>query len=493
MNFKKLLALTVSAIVLLSCMAFNVSAATATISFSNNSPKVGEAVTVSVTVQGTEAMYSTDFNVSYNPNVLRFESGDSANGGAGSIKIAGLPAGNTKQTYALKFTAIAAGSSPVSASGGAFYEVNDDTISGSATISVSDVTKSDNANLSALRVSAGTISPRFSQNVTEYTINVKKSITECKVYGTTADPNATISITGSATLKIGENKRVLTVTAPSGAQKSYTLTIIRSSEDDPVESNTSSETTVPSTLETVIDGNSYVVLSDIADVTIPKGFSPTKRLYNNEEISVATDEKGVYELFYLKQSGSNEAYPYTYDENKNVFTRVLLINQLGNSYIVAEITDDFIIPNGYSKKSFKIDDMKLDGYISDEADFEDMYYIYCYVNGDFATYRYDAVEKVLQRSPEFKLIQKDSTEQTGSKIEIFNRFAMLSTNAKTIVVCLCVAFLGMIALLVLIIIKLVKRNTFEDYDSEEDFDDFDTVTFDDDFKIETDQEDTEEE
>lgn len=492
MNFKKILALTVSVIVLLSCLVFNVSAASATISFSSGAPKVGESVTVSVTVKGTEAMFATEFNVSYNPNVLRFESGDSASGGAGSIKIAGLPAGNTTQTYNLKFTAIAAGSSTVSASGGAYYQVNDDSISGSATINVSDVTKSDNANLSALRISAGTISPRFSQNVTEYTINVKKSITECKVYGTTADPNATISITGSATLKIGENKRVLTVTAPSGAQKSYTLRIIRSNEDDPVESNTSSEATVPSTLETVIDGNSYVVLSDISDVTIPKGFSPTKRLYNNEEISVATDEKGVYELFYLKQSGSNEAYPYTYDEGKNAFERVIIIEQLGNSYIVAEITDDFIIPLGYSKNSFKINDIKLDGYVSDDADFEDMYYIYCYFDGDFATYRYDAAQKVLQRSPEFKLVEKDETEQTGSKIEIFNRFAMLSTNAKTIVVCLCVAFLGMIALLVLIIIKFVKRNTFEDYDTEEDFDDFDTVTFDDDYKIETTEEETEE-
>ena len=492
MNFKKILALIVSVVVLCSALAFNVSAASATISFSNNSPKVGEAVTVSVTVQGTEAMYSTDFNVSYNPNVLRFDGGDSANGGAGNIKVASGVSGSTTQTYNLKFTAIAAGSSPISASGGAYYMEADDAVSGSATVSVSDATKSDNANLSALRVSAGTISPKFSQNVTEYTINVKKSITECKVYGTTADPNATIGITGSATLKIGENKRVLTVTAPSGATKSYTLIIIRSDVDDP-EENTSSDVETPAALETVIDGNSYVVLSDISDVTLPKGFSPTTRLYNNEEITVATDEKGVYELFYLKQSGSNEAYPYTYDEDKNAFERVIIIEQLGNSYIVAEITDDFIIPNGYTKKSFKIDDMKLDGYISDDAVFDDMYYIYCYFGGDFATYRYDAVEKVLQRSPEFKLVEKDDTEQTGSKIEFFNRFAMLSTNAKTIVVCLCVAFLGMIALLVLIIIKFVKRNSFDDFDAEEDYDDeFDSITFDDDYKIETNEEETEE-
>ncbi len=492
MKIKKIIALLIALIVAVSCFAFNASAASTTISFSNGAPKVGDKVTVSVTVQGTEAMYSTDFNVSYNPNVLKFESGDSANGGAGSVKIAGLPGGSTKQTYTLNFTALAAGSSTISASGGAYYKVTDDNISGSATINVSDASKSDNANLTALRVSAGTISPKFSSNVTEYTVNVINSITECKVYGTTADPNATIGITGSATLKVGENKRVLTVTAPSGAQKSYTITIIRSADEDETESNTSSEAEVNTALETIIGGNSYVVLSDITDVTIPKGFSITNRLYNNEEISVATDEKGLYELFFLKQSGSNEAYPYTYDENTNAFTRVLIINQLGKSYIVAEIGEDLKVPSGYTKKTFEIDDMTIEGYVSNDADFEDMYYIYCYIEGEFGTYRYDVSEKVLQRSPEFKLIEVDET-QTDSKIEIFNRFAMLSGNAKTIVVCLCIAFLGMIALLVLIIVKFVKRNSYDDYDVDESFDeDFDSVTFDDDYKIETETEDTEE-
>ena len=492
MKIKKIIALLIALIVAVSCFVFNASAATTTISFSNNAPKVGDKVTVSVTVQGTEAMYSTDFNISYNPSVLKFESGDSANGGAGSVKIAGLPGGSTKQTYNLSFTALAAGSSTISASGGAYYQVADDNVSGSATINVSDVTKSDNANLSALRVSAGTISPKFSSNVTEYTINVKNSITECKVYGTTADPNATIGITGSATLKVGENKRVLTVTAPSGAQKSYTLIIIRSADEDETESNTSSEAEVNTALETIIGGKSYVVLSDITDVTIPKGFSITNRLYNNEEISVATDEKGLYELFFLKQSGSNEAFPYTYDENTNAFTRVLIINQLGKSYIVAEIGEDLKVPSGYTKKTFEIDNMTIEGYVSSDADLEDMYYIYCYIEGEFGTYRYDVSEKVLQRSPEFKLIEVDET-QTDSKIEIFNRFAMLSGNAKTIVVCLCIAFLGMIALLVLIIVKFVKRNSYDDYDVDESFDeDFDSVTFDDDYKIETETEDTEE-
>ena len=517
MNFKKLTALLICLIVAFSCLAFDVSAATTTIAFSNSEPKVGEKVTVSVTVQGTEAMYSTDFNVSYNPNVLKFESGDSANGGAGSVKIAGLPGGNTKQTYSLTFTALAAGSATISASGGAYYEVADDTVSASATVKVSDVTKSDNANLSALRVSAGTLSPKFSPDVVQYTVNVKNNITECKVYGTTADPDATISIVGSAILKVGENKRVLTVTAPSGAQKSYTIVIVRAAEVSSAPSNTSSIVStpevkdpekepekeneselekepeeIPAALETVIDGDSYVVLSDLSDVAIPKGFSVTDRLYNNEEISVAVDEKGIYELFFLKQSGSNEAYPYTYDENSDTFTRVLIINQLDKDYIVSEIGEDLKIPNGFTKKTFEIDGMTIEGYVSSDADLEDMYYIYCYTEGEFGIYRYDAKEKVLQRNPEFKLTEIDDTE-VDNETEGSNRFAMLSGNAKLIVVCLCIVFLGMIALLVLIIVKFIKRKSYDDFDEDDSFDeDFDSVTFDDDYKIETETEDTEE-
>ena len=88
-TIKKLSALVVSAILILGCFVFTASAAaTATIAFSSKSPKVNDAVTVTVTVNGSEAMYSTELSVSYNPDVLRFESGDSASGGAGIVKVA---------------------------------------------------------------------------------------------------------------------------------------------------------------------------------------------------------------------------------------------------------------------------------------------------------------------------------------------------------------------------------------------------------------------
>ncbi len=451
----------------------------ASITFSKQNISVGDTVNITITVSANE-MYDANLSGSYNEEVLSYVSG-AESGGAGVFTIfpnEGLGGANSK-TFTLTFKAAKAGSSAVSVKGQVSSGIPpvDVDVAASAALNVKDVTLSNNANLKYLRPSVGSLSPRFSQNVTEYTVNVKKNVTECKVYADTVEPDAKVAVTGSATLKIGENKRVVTVTAPSGAQKSYTITIIRSDVDEPTESEvTSSTVEVPSDLEVIIDGVSYIVLSDISAVNLPTGFNVTKRLYNNQEVSVAVDENKNYELFYLKDSSGETAVPYTYDAEKNMFTRVSVINQLNVSYIVAEIPDNLTVPTGYEKKSFKVGEMTLSGYASADTVFEDMYYIYCYNGSKYATYRYDSVENVLQRSPEF-VLSDAVVEEVGGKIEILNRFAKLTANAKTIVVCLCVLFLGAIALLKLDIIKLVKRGKLDDFD-EDDVDDFDNVSFD---------------
>lgn len=480
---KRIIVLLTSVAMILALFTFNVSAASASVSVSNSNPKVNNAVTVTVTVKGNEAMYSTEFFVKYNPDVLRFESGDAAAlSGAGVVKIAGLPAGNTKQSYSLKFTTIASGSSSISASGGVYYENTDDSFSGSATVNVSDVSKSTNANLSSLRTSAGVLSPKFSASVTEYTVNVGSNTTECKVYGTTADPDADISVSGSATLKIGENKRVVTVTAPSGDTKSYTLTIIRSETDDTDSSeNTSGTGEIPSALETVVDGVSYMVLKDISGIKLPNGFTASERLYNNETVSVAMDEKGLFEIFYLKSADSDTAYPYTYDQEKNAFKRLQIITQMEKEYIVAELPENCSLPENYISANVKIGDMSVECYSNTEEQSADMFYIYCYYNGEFGMYRYDKLENVLQRYPELEVIESDVEAVSGNGF--LDRFKSLSSNAKTIVVCLFIAVLGVIALVVLLIVKLVKSTKVSDYDLLEEDEEFESVTLDENYEI----------
>lgn len=485
---KKIITVLTTMALICSCFMFNASAASsATIALSSKSPKVNDTVTVTVTVKSGSPMYSTEFNVNYNQNILKFQSGDNANGGAGVVKVASGVSGATSQSYSLKFTAISAGSSAISVSGGAYTENSDDNISASTSVSVTDTSKSGNANLSSLRVGAGTLSPSFSPDVTEYTVNVKSTDTQCLVYAVAADSNASFVVNGSATLKVGTNTRVIVVTAPDGTQKSYTLTINRPETDE-----SSGTTDTPSALDVVIDGSSYAVLKDISSIEIPVGFNVTQRLYNNEEISVATDSKENFELFYLKASDSDEVAPYTYDAEKDLFTKVQIITQGNNNYIVAKIPDELSLPNDYFITKVEIQDMSVEAYISSDAALKDMYYIYCYFGGEYSMYRYDAKENVLQRYPEMELFSHESEPVNTENQGFIARFNSLSGNAKTIVVCLLVAVIGVIALIVLLIVKFATRDRAEDFDLmndfDEEFEDVSVAEYDDSVSNETDDE-----
>lgn len=472
-TIKKLSALVVSAILILGCFVFTASAAaTATIAFSSKSPKVNDAVTVTVTVNGSEAMYSTELSVSYNPDVLRFESGDSASGGAGVVKVAGLPSGATKQSYSLKFTAIASGSSTVQASGVAYYQNTEESVGASATMTVSDAAKSANANLKSLSLSKGTLSPKFSASKTSYTATVATSVTEVKVYATAQDSGATVEIAGDSVLKDGENIRTVTVTAPSGAQKVYTIKITRS------DLTTEPEVPEVNPLETTVDGAAYLVLNDISGAALPAGFSVETAQYNGVDISVAKDADGNYTIYYLRAADSEIATPYLL--NGDTFERLQCVAIGDKVYIFADVPAELTAAEGYYETAVKIGDFSVKAFASSNSDFTDFYYVYCFYDNGYRIYRYDSKENVLQRAPEFKLVSLEEKEL--SEAGLSTRFASLATNAKIIVIGLLLAAVGAAVLIVLLIVKLVKgRNEPEDDDYSDLLfrPDFDEVTVDD--------------
>lgn len=495
-------AVLVIAAVAISVLAVPVSAASTIISFSKKNVEVGDTVSVTVTVS-ENSMYYTNLNVSYDESILTYVSGASS-GGAGVVQIVEELSGENKKSFTITFKARKAGSSVISASGsvGAGIPATDVNLKGaSATMTVKDVTLSSNANLSSLRVSVGSLSPRFSQSKTSYTVNVKNSVTVCKVYATTVDSGATVEITGSANLKVGANKRQLIVTAPSGAQKTYTVTINRSEveeeEDTSSNSSTSSEIEAEkAALETVIDGVSYRVLKNISKVSLPAGFDVTKKLYNNVDVQVATDDTKTYELFYLQAAGGSVAVPYTYDEINNSFKKVYIIAQGDNAYVVADFPEDYTVPDTYYQTNAKINGFEIKCYASTNAELTDMYYLYCFFDGKYSMYRYDDIEKVLQRSPEFRLIASDS-ELADTVVDeddgFISRFMSLSANARTIVVCLAIVIIGIIALIVLLIIKFTGSKKYEDFDSEIEEDEFDSIKLNENFEIISGEEAEEEE
>lgn len=96
---------------------------------------------------------------------------------------------------------------------------------------------SQDANLSSLTLSSGTLSPLFASGTTDYTVNVANSVNRITVTPTTNELKATMTVNGTATtsglgseinLNAGSNPITIVVTAQDGvATKTYTLTVNR--------------------------------------------------------------------------------------------------------------------------------------------------------------------------------------------------------------------------------------------------------------------------
>lgn len=105
---------------------------------------------------------------------------------------------------------------------------------------------SGNNNLSALSVRVGNtaqaLSPPFASGTQNYTVNVATDVTEVTVIATKSDPNAVISgdvpNSGQANITLtgaGTTTRVsITVTAPNGIAKAYTIDVIRAAPAAPL-------------------------------------------------------------------------------------------------------------------------------------------------------------------------------------------------------------------------------------------------------------------
>ncbi|MGQ0555048.1 MAG: cadherin-like beta sandwich domain-containing protein [Nitrospiraceae bacterium] len=147
-------------------------------------------------------------------------------------------------------------------------------------ITVTRLLSGDN-NLSALTVTPGSLVPAFTSNTLDYTANVATNVTSVTVSTTKSDPNAVISgsltagagiATGQATIQLGgpgtATPVTITVTAPNGSAKTYTITVNRLSNDN----NLSALSVTPGSLDPAFAANTLTytvnVATDVTEVTV---------------------------------------------------------------------------------------------------------------------------------------------------------------------------------------------------------------------------------
>ena len=106
-------------------------AASGNITFSDPTGTVGQEVTVNMKVSTADgSLSSADIMLSYDSTALEFISGNSVDGGAGSLRARGGPdAGDlTSIVFSMQFRALKAGSSQITIASQEVYDINAQTV-----------------------------------------------------------------------------------------------------------------------------------------------------------------------------------------------------------------------------------------------------------------------------------------------------------------------------------------------------------------------------
>ena len=241
--------------------------------------------------------------------------------------------------------------------------------------------KSTDNTLSSLSVDKGTLSPAFSSDVTDYTVDLTNSETEITISATANDSKASVSGTGLQPLKIGANSFAVDVTSESGSRRCYIVTV-----------NVSETPTV--FLEK--DGNQMGILNNLESVDIPKGFTETKVTINGQEVTALVNEEGIVTLLYM-QNANGEKQFFIYDPNSSDYSIYNPIALCGLDLAVIDIPVDMQAKEGMTYGQVEVDGQTFYGWKFDDTGMENYTLLYLMDgSGTAHYYMHDSVLDNLQ-------------------------------------------------------------------------------------------------
>ena len=461
------------------------------IALSDTTVKIGDTITVSVTVP---AGVSATVNLTYPTDLLTYSSASdtaSANAGTVSMTIGSYGSSNKRSVGTVTFQAKSSGKATFSASAPIAGNQEGDRVSvtgASASVNVKnetgdDAENGDNANkssdnsLSSLTLSAGKLSPAFKYNITNYTAEVENNVTSVVVSAKANNKNATVeSVKGGEKLVVGSNKIQIVVKAENGVTATYVVNVTRKAAgDDDKQKDSEKDEQQDGDLSQQyyeINGQKLYPATSIPEEVVPQDFEQgTMKLWEKDYPYLYNDKIGsqiclLYlvdenkengALYMVMDSAPYEAYPY-----------VSFSSEFGYIVVVPD-ADETTLPSGYKAGTLDIEGKGSIGAYYYGKD-KDVCLVYAVNNeGNYGWYLYDVNERTYMRylgnsEADREEIQVPDTEaQSGDvqKLESQNRMIFW---AFLIVV--------LFLLIVIVILVLSRRNRLE-HPEEEDFEDFD--------------------
>ena len=389
-NLKKTFITCTVVFALLLCITQSVFAAGISVTAGQSSVKVGNTVAFTITVPPNTQAWT--YQVAWSDN-LTYVSGDT--------EPMGFEEGNSTRNQ-LIFKANGEGTGKVWIAGGSYsIDLQPYDASGSATVTIVSASqpsqgydhgdfdddppapsKSSNNALSALTVSAGTLTPAFDPAVTDYTLSLPLRTNQITFTATPSDSKATVQGDGEVALRGGENKVAVVVTAEDGSAKTYNITVKVAREP---------------TVFFSLNGESLGVMQDTDGVTPPAGFSPTTVPYSGEELPAWTNAAGQM-LLYLVNQDTLAAGFYLYDEVEGVQSPYLPIVYGATTYVYTGVPAEKESIPGLTLCDVEAFGHILKGWKYEDASLQDFCVLYLMdAGGNYGCHTYDSQSGTLQR------------------------------------------------------------------------------------------------
>ena len=243
--------------------------------------------------------------------------------------------------------------------------------------------KSGNNALSALTVSAGTLTPAFDPAVTEYTLSLPQGTEKLTLTATPSDSNATVQGDGELTLQEGENTLPLVVTAENGDTKTYTVT---------------AKVAQAPTLFLNFSGAKLGVVKDVEGVTPPTGFTAAEPVsQGGDTLPLWVDASGKHTLVYLVDEKGVAGF-YLYSRTEGVLSPYLPLTYGGTTYIYTGIPSEKVSVPGLKAATVEAFSQTLSGWRYEDAALSDFLVLYLMDDGgQYGYYTYDTKNATLQR------------------------------------------------------------------------------------------------
>lgn len=372
-----------------------VEASSVSVKVSSNSITKGNNVTVTATVNADSGIYTTEGTL--------YCTGAGVDKSA-NMSFEDLNTATTSKSFSFTIKPTSAGTVTCSTSNVMIRELKAESRyslnNASASITVKNpvvVNKpvkeySSNNNLKSLEVEGYTLTPEFSKDTLEYSIEVPNGTGNVVISATKEDNSATISGVGDIKVNEGTNKLEIKVQAENGNTKVYVINVTVK-ELDPI--------------YVKIDNKEYSVIRKEGILEIPENYEKSSVTINDQEVLCYKNIVTKNIIVGLKDTEGKSRY-YSYDEKKKSYT-------LYNGYKIGGVNLNILsmpndkLPEGYSKVSFTYNDNKLDGYqyinknvtyAADEGvNGSDFYLIYAVneLSGEKGIYVYDKLEGTIQR------------------------------------------------------------------------------------------------